>query len=171
MANRGRPKGSKNKKTALDRKAISKELDAKHVLQNKLPIVENSKGYRFQLTEADLDGIIQAVSVGASAKYVAYQLGISEGELNVAINNSRRVKEAVQRGLAIDEMEMTSKFRELAMQGSVPAAIFYQKNKHGWLDSPVQNNKGDITINVVTGIDRDNEQTLIDAEFDHINNS
>ncbi len=161
----GRPKGSKNKKGYTKHAAISKPLDASQQLINKLPTVKTSAGYEFRLTEADLEGIRDMVANGASAKYVAYQLGISEGELNVAANNSLRVKEAIQQGLAIDEAEISNKFRELAMAGNVPAAIFYQKNKHGWLDKAEQNKQGNTIINVVTGIDRTAIEPPIDADY------
>ena len=161
----GRPKGSKNKKGYTKHAAISKPLDPDNQLMTKLPLVKTSAGYEFRLTEADLEGIRDMVANGASAKYVAYQLGISEGELNVAVNNSLRVKEAIQQGLAIDEAEISNKFRELAMAGNVPAAIFYQKNKHGWKDKTEQSAQGNTIINVVTGIDRTALEPPIDADY------
>ena len=148
------------------RKAISKRKQ--HPMKLKLPTVVTWEGFEYKLTRDDLDRITELVKCGASAEYCAYSLGISSGEFNVAINNSLQLKEAIKRGHALDEFEMTSKFRDMALNGNIAAGIWYSKNKMGWKDSHVQNQAGDITINVVTGIDRDQDETPIDAEYTHI---
>jgi len=148
------------------RKAVSKVKQ--HPMRIKLPTVVTWEGYEYKLTERDLERVTELVGAGASAEYVAYSLGISGGEFNVAINNSERLKEAIKKGHAKDDYEMTSKFREMALNGNIAAGIWYSKNKMGWKDSHVQSKTGDITINVVTGIDRDDPQDPIDAEYTHI---
>jgi len=137
-------------------------------LKFKLPSIRTFDGLDIKLTTDDLDRVTELIKCGASVEYVAYSLGCSGGEFNVAVNNSERLKEAIKKGQALDDFEITSKFREMALSGNIAAGIWYSKNKMGWKDSHVQNKTGDITINVVTGIDRDDPQDPIDAEYTHI---
>ena len=134
----------------------------------KLPTLKGFNGLDVKLTVNDLDRVTELIKCGASVEYVAYSLGVSGGEFNVAVNNSERLKEAIKKGQALDDFEITSKFREMALNGNIAAGIWYSKNKMGWKDSHVQNKTGDITINVVTGIDRDEPEPPIDAEYTHI---
>jgi len=146
-----RPIGSKNKAPAKG-KAISKPL--KQPMKQKLPVLKTIDGYELPLTAADLDGIEDMVAIGASASYVAYQFGVSEAELNVAIKNSVRLKAAVTNGRARDEMEIVDLVREQIKKGNMVAAIWYQKNKHGWRDNDAKQGGGVTVVNVSTGIDR-----------------
>ena len=147
-----RTKNAKNK-NPLKGKAVSKPLSTP--LKVKLPTLKTIDGYELPLTTQDLEGIEDMVSIGASASYVAYQLGVSEGELNMAIRNSDRLKEAVKRGRARDEMEIVDLVREQIKKGNMVAAIWYQKNKHGWKDNDKGQGSGSIVVNVSTGINRE----------------
>ena len=151
--------------TRKRRKTAAKSKALKQPLVNELPTVINEQGFEYKLVQADLDAITDMVANGASANYVAVQMGLSEGELNNAVNNSERVKNAVKKGLALDEQEIAQSLRETAKKGNIAALIWYQKNKHGWKDSSEQKTGGDITINVSTGINRASTKPAIDAEF------
>ena len=160
----GRPIGSKQTNKPLKGKAISRALPASKRLKDALPVVKNDQGFEFQLTDADLDAIEDMVSIGAPASYVANTLGICEAELNIAIKNSVRVERAIKRGLANDEMEITSLVREQIAKGNMVAAIWYQKNKHGWRDNDNKGGNNAVIVNVSTGINRADDSQVIDIE-------
>ena len=131
---------------------------------NRWPIIKNSQGFDVKLTQADLDGVTDLVAIGANAAYVAHMLGVDESALNEACRKYGRLKAAIQAGVARDEMEVVSLVREQIKKGNITAAIWYQKNKHGWRDTDSKGGASVTVVNVSTGIDRGNDAQVIDIE-------
>ena len=130
---------------------------------NRYPVITTTQGFEIKLSQADLDGVEDMVAIGANAAYVAHTLGCCEAELNEAVKKYGRLKQAIQRGVARDEMEVTSLVREQIKKGNITAAIWYQKNKHGWRDSDAKQGGSVTVVNVSTGITRNNEAQVIDS--------
>lgn len=156
-----RPVGSKQKNKPLVGKAISSAYDTPR--KTKLPTLKNAQGFEIVLTEQDLEGIEDMIAIGANAAYVAYQLGVCEAELNMGLKNFERLKQAIQRGLARDEMDIVTDLREQAKKGNITALIWYQKNKHGWRDNDAKAGNSVTIVNVSTGIDRGKPTQVIDT--------
>lgn len=119
-----------------------------------LPIVAGLNGFRFQLTEDDLLNIECLVATGASAGFVATELGITEKTLHKAMAEYPRLSEAVRRGVAKDEQEITQRLRQLAVQGNIAAIMWYQKNKHSWSENTSKGGTVVQQVIVNTGIER-----------------
>ena len=125
-------------------------------LQKRLPEVTTMQGFKVRLTDKDLGNIERLVSLGATVDYVAFTLGITAREFDLAVNNSLRVEEAVRNGMAMDEHEMLSAAREKGKEGHFQYWAAYMRQKHGYVDNRGDKGQGHGSVSIVlnTGIDR-----------------
>lgn len=147
-------------------KQHSDDLPVLAVRAGLLPCVVGADGSDRQIGPADLADIEGYCSIGAAPNYIAARLGLTTEVFLKLCEQCEPVRQAVERGRAIDEYEMTQVVREQGRGGNVAAAIWYQKNKHSWTDNDKsQKGQGVAKIIVNTGIEREN-RVIIDMDND-----
>lgn len=98
------------------------------------PVLVRTNGFDLALTPKHVDEVEGLVSNGASKKYIARTLGVSEAELDRAIKVCPPLQAAIENGVANDEFEVAQVLRRSAVRGDFAAMNLYLKAKHGWRD-------------------------------------
>lgn len=135
----------------------------KKPFKEKLPKILTQAGFKRQISEDDLKEIEMLVAAGATPEYVAFKMGCTQGEFQVAADNSLRIQTALHNGIAQDVYEITTAFRDEAAKGSYQHGMAYLRNRNkDWIDNRGAHGNGDsgVTVIVQTGIDRSPVETL-----------
>ncbi len=91
---------------------------------------------RLKLTKEVLQAAEDAAARGLSDVQVAEVLGISRATLDRRKRDDEAFEAAIKKGKARGIQEVSNMLFETALQGSVPAMIFYLKARAGWTDKP-----------------------------------
>ena len=89
---------------------------------------------RLKLTKEVLQAAEDAAARGLSDTQVAEVLGISRATLSRRKRDDEAFEAAIKKGKARGIQEVSNMLFETALQGSVPAMIFYLKARAGWTD-------------------------------------
>lgn len=140
----------------------TKKRPASKKLREGLPTITTMQGFQVKLTEKDLTHIEHIVGMGASVEWVAFELGCTVAEFQLAVNNSERVENAVRNGRARDLQEVWDSVRGKAIDGSYQHAAAYLRNKGDFIDNRGDKGQdsGAAVIVVNTGIDRGDSVTV-----------
>ena len=91
---------------------------------------------RLKINEVVLQAAEEASARGLSDIQVAEVLGISRATISRRKRDDEAFDAAIKRGKARGIQEVSNALFESALQGCVPAMIFYLKARAGWSDKP-----------------------------------
>ena len=92
---------------------------------------------RLKMTEEVIQAAEDAATRGLSDIQVAEVLGVSRATLSRRKRDDEAFDAAIKRGKARGIQEVSNALFEAALQGCVPAMIFYLKARAGWSDKPL----------------------------------
>ena len=90
-----------------------------------------------KMTEDVLEAAEESAARGLSESQVADALGVSRATLLRRKKDDEAFDAAIKRGQARGIQEVSNALFEAALQGCVPAMIFYLKARAGWSDKPL----------------------------------
>ena len=89
-----------------------------------------------KMTEDVLEAAEESAARGLSESQVADALGVSRATLLRRKKDDEAFDAAIKRGKAPGIQRISNALFEAAIEGSVPAMIFYMKARAGWSDKP-----------------------------------
>ncbi len=105
-------------------------------------MAQRKQHQRLQMTEYVLKAAEESAARGLSESQVAEVLGISRATLLRRKKDDAAFDAAIKKGKARGIKEVSSALFEAALQGCVPAMIFYLKARAGWSDKPMAFQEG-----------------------------
>ena len=99
-------------------------------------MAQRKQHLRLIMTEDVLKAAEESAARGLSETQVAEVLGISRATLLRRKKDDAAFDAAIKKGKARGIQEVSSALFEAALQGCVPAMIFYLKARAGWSDKP-----------------------------------
>ena len=105
-------------------------------------MAQRKQHLRLIMTEDVLKAAEESAARGLSETQVAEVLGISRATLLRRKKDDAAFDAAIKKGKARGIQEVSSALFEAALQGCVPAMIFYLKARAGWSDKPMAFQEG-----------------------------
>ena len=119
---------------------------------------------RLKMTEEVIQAAEDAATRGLSDIQVAEVLGVSRATLSRRKRDDEAFDAAIKRGKARGIQEVSNALFEAALQGCVPAMIFYLKARAGWSDKPLGLPEN-LTVPQLTIICPDEEGKMVEQEL------